>query len=409
MIIRMGESILPKEGARAGAVASSAGRPVLAMLVAVALLAAVAAAESPPDPVDLSSAACAAAAGSACWTAASADGDRAVVDGRGSVEVAALVPGDIYDDLMHAGVIGDIWHGNGTTLSDAAWVGWRTWHFSREFHSPVSSALASSPPSRWRRWLRFQGVQYNCTVELNNMTLGDHIGQFQPFEYDVTELLRPAGQTNRLVVTTHPLLDNLTDFTRQIETKTSDQRDYTGQVSCWLNRNAPQWLGRTMYGWDFVPAVYSAGISNEVSLYTTAALPPAPQAATATAAGAVTTALVTAPPATLRAEALQIIPRLSPPYDSARLELGLEVRLSDTWPSPTSAAAPSALTVRFNISSPKGVPAAGNNITSVFVFNVSAGASAGTFVVLLRANLTLPRPELWWPNGAHPRETKQRI
>lgn len=346
---------------------------------------ATAAYASLPAPIDLSSGSSsdlhACGRDSACWTASSDDGDGATSDGRGAVRVPAFVPGEIHDDLMRNGVVKDIWYGNGSTLADASWVGWRTWRFSREFDSPARAGPQSG--SRWRHWLRFEGVQYNCTVKLNSVILGHHIGQFEPFEYDVTELLHPAasGQANQLEVITHPLLDNATEFERQVATKSSDQRDYTGQVSCWLNRHAPQWMGRTFYGWDFVPAVYSAGISNQVSLHTTASLlagelaSPPPQGA---------------PPAVLRAQALSIIPRLSPPYDSARLELSLEVHLyGSAWAGHTS-----GLTVSFQIFAPTGATSPVAALTTVF--NVSATAGQVQF---LRTNLTVSEPALWYPNG----------
>ncbi len=117
---------------------------------------------------------------------------------------------------MRSGVLGDLWYGNGSTLAGAAWVGWRTWHFSRDFNTPGKTfrhfggrtlhCLVSSPcgwndgglgagaapraeqdftkpaDGEWRHWLRFGGVQYNATITLNGKTLGKHIGQFDPFE-----------------------------------------------------------------------------------------------------------------------------------------------------------------------------------------------------------------------------------
>lgn len=44
----------------------------------------------------------------------------------------------------------------------------------------------------------------------------------------------------------------MTRFTDEIH---GPNNTYTGQPSCWLNVNAPAWLGRTLYGWDFVPAL----------------------------------------------------------------------------------------------------------------------------------------------------------
>eukprot|EP01043_Picozoa_sp_COSAG02_P042945 COSAG02_NODE_3696_length_6372_cov_2.297306_6_plen_154_part_00 len=117
---------------------------------------------------------------------------------------------------MRSGVLGDLWYGNGSTLAGAAWVGWRTWHFSRDFNTPGETfrhfdsrtlhglvslpycwtdrglGAAAAPRTEpnisklagggWRHWLRFEGVQSNVTTTLNGKTLGNHIGQFDPFE-----------------------------------------------------------------------------------------------------------------------------------------------------------------------------------------------------------------------------------
>lgn len=41
--------------------------------------------------------------------------------------------------------------------------------------------------------LRFEGVDYSARVFLNETYLGEHTGYFAPFEFDVTELLKPTG------------------------------------------------------------------------------------------------------------------------------------------------------------------------------------------------------------------------
>lgn len=42
-----------------------------------------------------------------------------------------------------------------------------------------------------RMYLRFEAVQYSCDVYLNGEKLGSHIGSEVPFEYDVTDIIRP--------------------------------------------------------------------------------------------------------------------------------------------------------------------------------------------------------------------------
>lgn len=45
-----------------------------------------------------------------------------------------------------------------------------------------------------RYWLRFEGVDYFAQVWLNGVHLGNHEGYFQPFEFDVTDLVRPGEE-----------------------------------------------------------------------------------------------------------------------------------------------------------------------------------------------------------------------
>lgn len=42
-----------------------------------------------------------------------------------------------------------------------------------------------------RVYLRFEAVQYSCSVYLNGVYLGDHLGSEIPFEFDVTDVLNP--------------------------------------------------------------------------------------------------------------------------------------------------------------------------------------------------------------------------
>jgi len=49
-----------------------------------------------------------------------------------------------------------------------------------------------------RVWLRFLGVDYFAQVWLNGHYLGEHAGYFQPFEFDITGVVKPEG--NELLV-----------------------------------------------------------------------------------------------------------------------------------------------------------------------------------------------------------------
>ena len=47
-----------------------------------------------------------------------------------------------------------------------------------------------SPEKNSRYWLRFDGVTQFAKVWLNGKFLGEHEGYFEPFEYEITDILR---------------------------------------------------------------------------------------------------------------------------------------------------------------------------------------------------------------------------
>ncbi len=76
------------------------------------------------------------------------------------------------------------------------WGGWpgpqhSAW-FRLRFTVPAQAA-----GQRFR--LRFEAVAHWCEVYLNRVRLGEHLGGFEPFEFDVTEELKP-GEENELIV-----------------------------------------------------------------------------------------------------------------------------------------------------------------------------------------------------------------
>ena len=240
------------------------------------------------------------------------------------------------------------------------------------------TGMHSSSTGRW--WLQFGGVLYNCSVVMNSVALGRHIGQFEPFEFDVTELLAPPGQSNSLTVTTLPFAGgNVTRFEQQIYHNPNNT--YTGQPSCWLNVNSPAWLGRTLYGWDFVPAVYTQGIWREVSLHAT-------RTAAAAVGGATTAAT------TVRAAALSVIPRLQPPYTIANLQLSLELQIVGGG----GASELPSVVVNWAIAPPASSTALGAKLSTQHTLHAGGGGD-GVQTLVVTTNLTLPRPDLWHPNG----------
>ena len=122
-------------------------------------------------------------------------GDGAAAGDAAAAAYAATVPGDIHHDLVVAGALPDPNIGDNAKHLRA--VAGQTYALSRSFPSPPPRPDVERATTR----LRFLGVDYNATISLNGATLGQHVGAFHRFGFDVTTLLRPAGQSNTLVVT----------------------------------------------------------------------------------------------------------------------------------------------------------------------------------------------------------------
>ena len=113
----------------------------------------------------------------------------------------AIVPGDVHWDLEHAGKLPPLFVGDNS--KQAVWVSDKEWWYRKEFGLPESVGHASEQLASGQRFhLCFDGVDYECDVYLNSQWLGHHEGQFTPFSFEVTELLR-FDRPNILIVRLH--------------------------------------------------------------------------------------------------------------------------------------------------------------------------------------------------------------
>ena len=110
--------------------------------------------------------------------------------------VPALVPNDIADDLERANLLPDLFVGL-NSMNSSKWVMERDWTLTRAFSTPAEPATSY--------WIAFDGVDYNCSVRLNDQPLGTHVGAFEPFELEATAALLPPGsdRDNTLELTLH--------------------------------------------------------------------------------------------------------------------------------------------------------------------------------------------------------------
>jgi beta-mannosidase len=105
--------------------------------------------------------------------------------------IPAHIPCSVHTALLKAGKIPD--PAVGLNADIAREQSYREWWFRREFARP--------PGLRGGR-LRFDGVDYSCTVWLNGVRLGRHEGAFGGPDYDVSGLLR---EKNTLIVRLDPV------------------------------------------------------------------------------------------------------------------------------------------------------------------------------------------------------------
>jgi beta-mannosidase len=141
--------------------------------------------------------------------------------------IPARVPGSVLDDLMRAGEVPWIYHERASRLAE--WVPERAWVYRRRI--PASAAPAV---------LRFEGVDYACTVLLDGHEVATHEGCFTPFEIELD------GAEHLLAVVVHPAPES------------EPQVGATSRVRVHKSR-----MG---YGWDFCPRIIHQGIWRPVTV-----------------------------------------------------------------------------------------------------------------------------------------------
>ena len=257
-------------------------------------------------------------------------------------------------DLQECGVLPDLWYADNSE-SAPWWVVREPWVYSTSFETPEGLSAAS---------LLFDGVDYNASFTLNGAALGHHYGAFVPVAFEVGPLLRHGdGESNWLEVTLHSppaaLIAPLYNAT-----PAAPVQQY-GVDHCLEARLWPFWKSALNH-WDFAPKYWQIGLWRGVTLrahHRVAALGPTPP-----------TVLVH-------------LPDGAPPYDAASLEVRAEARrLAEVH------AGAASLSVRWSVRCT--TDASAPPLTHTARANLSTSSPS-----LLRAELSLASPRLWWPNG----------
>ena len=143
--------------------------------------------------------------------------------------IPARVPGSVLDDLVRAGEVPSPYHERDSLLAE--WVPERTWIYRRRF-------VPDAPT------LRFDGVDFACTVLVDGQELAAHEGMFAPFDVDVSAFADGAEHLLAVVVHAAP--------------ESEPQVGRTSRVRV----HKP----RMNYGWDFCPRLVHQGIWRSVSV-----------------------------------------------------------------------------------------------------------------------------------------------
>lgn len=163
--------------------------------------------------------------------------------------IAAIVPGDVHWDLERAGRLAPIYYAENSR--QIAWVCTRDWYYRKLF----------TVPETWNGKavrLRFEGVDYLADVWLNDRLLGQHEGQFTPFEFEVTQHLR-YGDKNALTVRIHaaPL---------SVQEKIAARPCKAWPLMHVMRPAYPFWKSMTNAGWDWGTPIITMGIWKSVRL-----------------------------------------------------------------------------------------------------------------------------------------------
>lgn len=143
----------------------------------------------------------------------------------------ARVPGSVVDDLVRAGEVPSPYHERDSRLSE--WVANRSWIYRRRFAVQPGETT-----------LRFDGVDYACTVLVDGRELAQHESMFRPFEVDVREFADDAEHL--LAVVVHAAAESEPQVGR-----TSRVRVHKPRMN---------------YGWDFCPRLVHQGIWRSVTI-----------------------------------------------------------------------------------------------------------------------------------------------
>jgi hypothetical protein len=253
--------------------------------------------------------------------------------------LAATVPGTVLTTYLNLGAIPDPFYGD-HQFQVSEWFAHSEWWYRNEFEVPASYQSK-------RVWLYLEGINYKADVHVNGSLVGKMAGAFIRGRFDITGKVK-VGKKNCIAVLIYPVTNPCEVIVRTLG-------NYTWPDE--FTRNAPTFVESA--GWDWLPTIpdRNIGIWNRVTLSTS---------------GDVTILdpfLITD---------LPLLPDLS------RADLTLKVELQNHSDQRRAGV------LRVSL----------GDVRFAHPFALAEGETRSlTLDKSAHAELSLPQPRLWWPNG----------
>ena len=155
-------------------------------------------------------------------------------------EYRATVPGCDRSVLMENGEIDDVMYG--FNLERSSWAEDKSWAFRKRFMLPEELRNAQ------RLRIRFEMLDYDCTVWLNGNRLGWHTSAFTPCEFDITREVN-RDKENIIAVVFEPIK------------QASPQHFHDKPAEFAYFHRSPM-----SYGWDWSRKLLASGIMDDVTI-----------------------------------------------------------------------------------------------------------------------------------------------